>query len=381
MHMIRPDSNFMTVRILGGLDELQSISAQWSDLVRRCPSATIFQTFEWIFACCQWVEKSGKLFIVTVWQGELLVAAAPLVQHSSRYWGRLLRFVGNDVLDYQMILVDASRSAAYPAILETLSRNSSEWNFIELRDIPDFSQNVPFLLAGGATAVHAHHMAVTHDSLCCRLAIPADPKSYITELNYKNRKARKGMAFEVKDLATPEDWENGLELLFQLHQERWTAVREAGAFLHTDIRELHRYLVHSLLKTGNVHLLGLFAEGIPLAVSYLFEKDKIYYAYISGRNTDPAWERYSLGSQIRREAIKKGIEAGIHTFDMLRGDENYKVKLFNATAYPNTDIIFCKRPLDFMKYRLLLSYQRVRSRVPVSFKTWIKWRLRQALHR
>ena len=55
-----------------------ALTDAWDDLWRRTPTATAFQTHAWNSAWAHAYVPAGRLAVVTVWDGDSLVAAAPL---------------------------------------------------------------------------------------------------------------------------------------------------------------------------------------------------------------------------------------------------------------------------------------------------------------
>jgi CelD/BcsL family acetyltransferase involved in cellulose biosynthesis len=58
--------------------DFDALADAWDDLWRRNPAATAFQSHAWSSAWARAYVPPGQLAAVVVWDGDILVAAAPL---------------------------------------------------------------------------------------------------------------------------------------------------------------------------------------------------------------------------------------------------------------------------------------------------------------
>ena len=111
-----------------------------------------------------------------------------------------------------------------------------------------------------------------------------------------------------------------LEVLFALHEERWTeagsgALRERRAAFHRDFARV-------ALERGWLRLWLLELDGRPAAAWYglRFAGRELYYQ--AGR--DPAFERQAVGFVLLVHTVREAMNDGMREYDFLRGGEGYK---------------------------------------------------------
>ncbi|NYI07468.1 GNAT family N-acetyltransferase [Allostreptomyces psammosilenae] len=127
---------------------------------------------------------------------------------------------------------------------------------------------------------------------------------------------------------------------------RWVAPKEMTAGLLEDVVRLHAARSHaigrptsfdrsrlpfhrSLLEWaepehGPAALLAEDSDGVPVGAVYGFQWQGCFSHYQTG--WDPAYRRESLGTVLVAEAVRAVAEAGMRTYDFLRGAEDYKYR-------------------------------------------------------
>lgn len=126
-----------------------------------------------------------------------------------------------------------------------------------------------------------------------------------------------------------------LEGLFSLHGVRSSSAGRRTTF--TDARlGFHAALAARSTSGASSFLLRATGpDGLVGALYGFVEPDRVSY-YQSG--WDPSLERLSLGSVLIGEAIDWAVERGARTFDLLRGDEPYKLR-FGAEVVEDRSLV------------------------------------------
>ena len=123
---------------------------------------------------------------------------------------------------------------------------------------------------------------------------------------------------------TQQQFEQAWPILIDLHQRRRNRLNEPGCFASKPWASFHKELAQQLLGLGQLRISWLELDGSPVAAEYQFASSDTTYGYQSGLDPDRLSEqpgRLSLMLTIQ-QAIKEGHTA----FDLLRGDETYKLK-------------------------------------------------------
>ena len=120
-----------------------------------------------------------------------------------------------------------------------------------------------------------------------------------------------------------------LQELADLHQSRWTAKGEAGAFHSPRFSSFHQRLVERLLPFGGIDLLRVRAGERTVGILYNYVVQRKVFFYQSGF-TYSIDNRVKPGLVTHTEAINYYLGRGLDEYDFLAGDSQYKRSLGNA---------------------------------------------------
>jgi len=178
--------------------------------------------------------------------------------------------------------------------------------------------------------------------VCRLIPLPNTFEGYLATLSSNSRQnlrrklrkfAEAGLKIVEVDAQDEAARAEALNALFTLHQQRWAHNPSGGAFPNEHMRAWQQYLAGSLAAQGKVDMrVALSAEGQIIGVIYNFRRGGMGYFYSIGTSSDPKWANLSLGVCLLASSIQAAIEAGCHTFDLLRGDHEYKAHFGGYTA-------------------------------------------------
>jgi CelD/BcsL family acetyltransferase involved in cellulose biosynthesis len=185
-----------------------------------------------------------------------------------------------------------------------------------------------------------HHGLTAHaarTSVAPYLALPKCTDEYWAGLKPHLRKNLRNLSRSLKregdvefvTITEAPEIERALDDVFRLHGARLDSRGAASTFLDPKVREFHLAALRSLSAAGwaRVHLLKV--RGQAVGAIYGFSTGSTYFFYQSG--FDPAYSRFSVGSQVISGAIEHAILTGHTEFDFLRGNETYK-KVWSNTS-------------------------------------------------
>lgn len=146
--------------------------------------------------------------------------------------------------------------------------------------------------------------------------------------NLRSQVRRKSKAIDrdfeaVYRLADGETLEADLAALVELHERRWEGRGESGALAERPVR-FHRAFAPEALRQGWLRLWVLELDGKPAAAWYGWRLRDRYSYYQAG--FDPGYEKQSLGLVLLGRTIRAATEESAPVYDMLRGDEEYKLR-------------------------------------------------------
>lgn len=314
-------------------DELLRLYPEWRELWARVPSATPFQSPDWLLPWWRHLG-CGNLFVLTLRRGGRLVGIAPFCIRNDCEGRRRLLAVGNGVSDYFDALLEPTiQNPGAALLLAHLVRRADLWDTCDLRELPPE--------AALLTAPSPHGLADECSELepCPVLTLPAtdgalrDRVPAITLRNLRQATRRAAALGRVGiERAEPDTLPVLLEALFSLHASRWRERGQAGVLATAAVRAFHRDVAAAFLSNGVLRLYALRVGETIAAVYYGFLSHGRAYAYLSGFNPRPP--RQSYGTLVIGHAIKEAILEGAREFDFLRGREAYKYA-WGAVDRPN----------------------------------------------
>lgn len=315
-------SRALTTAVLTTLAEVDALAAEWRALAARCGQTTVFLLPEWHLTYRRHLGW-GELCFVTVRDGERLVGLAPLMTHSE---SRLMCFHSIGAADYFDVLVEEAEAPRVFSSLFATLRDYARRSVLDLCQIPPNSPLLAWLAAQAPAPMTCRRFA---EKPCRRVVLPATWEAYQQtlgknlrqQLGYYERKLRRAYATEIRLLA-PDEVEEGMAALYDLHTERWTARHKSGSFAGDPVRAFHHELAATWQQQGILRLYGIKLDGEWQALLYAFCYRGVNAYYQSGMNPD--FSDYRLGKLLIGHAIRDSIEQGCTVFDFLRGTEPYK---------------------------------------------------------
>jgi CelD/BcsL family acetyltransferase involved in cellulose biosynthesis len=115
--------------------------------------------------------------------------------------------------------------------------------------------------------------------------------------------------------------------MVRLHQQRWTAAGQRGAFVSPRFVHMHRTLARMWAPDGRAVLARLALRDCPLAVIYGFNVGNKFDFYQSGVLMDQSSPLKSPGIVAFLMLMDELARGGTRTFDFLRGSSSYKQRL------------------------------------------------------
>ena len=308
----------VSIEELTSVEQLQAMETPWRELWRRDPSATPFQSPDWVLP---WQRHfgSGDVFAVISRDGERLTGLMPTLilrddDDPSESLGMLL---GSGNTDYLDALLDGADASEMLARLTTT--DCAMWDLQQLRE------SSPLLEAtvGGCDDV------VEPQDACLVMSIEnaGDELQNITSTHFRKklRYYRKSLARDGElTFATPstETLDSFMDALYELHAARWNVRGLPGMLADQVDQAFHREVARCMLQSGALRMYAMRVGERIVAVFYGLAHHSTVYFYLSGY--DPALEKMSPGTVIVAHAIEEAVRSGATSFDFLRGAEDYK---------------------------------------------------------
>jgi CelD/BcsL family acetyltransferase involved in cellulose biosynthesis len=333
----------------GDVDALQ---AEWSALLPRCATNTLFVTWEWQRAWWATFGAGRHLRVLAMRDDDgTLQAIAPLFAQQSLLDPhaslprinienplpldqgepyQTLHFVGgSEVSDYLDIVAPADvHATACAALLDALSERP-DWQITDLRSLPAASPTIRNLPE--QARARGWEVQLARDDVCPVLDLPETWDEYLAErLDKKERhELRRKMRKAEREVDVNWHWvgadqlEHGLEVFFELHR---ASHPEKDAFMTPRMEGFFRDVAQVAQESGWLRLAVLRYDGQAVASYLCFDYGGDRLVYNSGFDTS-TYGSLSPGVVLLGFMIDDAIQNGCRRFDFLQGDERYKYDL------------------------------------------------------
>lgn len=343
---------------------------RWNDLLSRSRADNIFLTYEWIDACVRHFFNEEKLLILNVYDGDRLTGIAPLMIRSYKYFGLPVRsvcFIGTGISDRMGFIIEGERENILGAIMDYLMGIKSEWDFIDLEEIPERPDDIR-LMEG--------YLA---ERRIISMLGPAKKAFYITM-----DKAKEGASqdfskkFRRKLTKVNNKW-HGLNLSFEryagagasagavfpelnaIEDRSWKGDERSGIFSDPASLGFHKEIVSKFSNNGylDLSILNLGSRPIAYIYNYLYGKRSYNYSIAF----DKKYSRLSPGTLLMLWALADSSSRDIEEFDFARGEGDWKarftedfrmhdrVRVFKNTAYSRFLYYLQSGIMPYMKRR------------------------------
>ena len=131
-------------------------------------------------------------------------------------------------------------------------------------------------------------------------------------------------------LSEPSAVLDGLDVVIDLHRQRWTDQGQQTQFGWSESRR--RFLRDVVVSTsdGNAWVQLAMIDGTPVGGLFGFQHDGVISVYQSGWRADK--DDVGIGLLQYANAYKTAVESNCRAFDMLRGADDYKMRFASHTV-------------------------------------------------
>lgn len=313
--------------IIEDVSRFQAVDAAWDALAARDPRAHVFQGHPWLWT---WLQHypGAQPFTAVAWRGDNLTAALPLCAYDlgrGRARVRTLRFAADNNSDYCRALSDPHHPEDLAFLWEQLTRRR-DWHLIDLRYVPADSSLATLRSAPG----RGLRVSRRHQDVAPFIDITTDwrasvPKGHRTEVLRRWRRVQEQGSVTFDVARTPEDADEMLGQLAEMHIARWQGRQETSLFRFADYRGWIHDVCHELLRREQLHFCRLSLDGKPISMALGFLSGRRLLRYTS--TFDEAYARFGPVHLLLMAVVDDLRErdlADVHDFG--RGGEAYKAR-------------------------------------------------------
>jgi CelD/BcsL family acetyltransferase involved in cellulose biosynthesis len=308
----------------------------WRQLQAAGGVSSPFLVWELFSALADVSELSGGTQVLVIDEGSRPVGLLPVEPHDGPHGlsalGLTPRWLGADHLD---VVAEPRRR---PAVARAVARHLTarrDWQMLDLDGLDR---------SGALTRQLALLLRPPRFLPLPPIGIPVpyvtlrEPTGSLRRSNAMKEAARKLRAIErggggFSEVRSPEQVVELLEELMDLHNQRFATI--STVFATPARRRFHLLAAQRMAEAGMARIYRLVADGVNAGLQYDFVLGDRVFFYSSG--ILPTAGR-SPGLVVLGSAISSAAEEGFREFDLLRGDEPYKLR-FSTAARRNVRLL------------------------------------------
>jgi len=327
------------------LDAFRRLRPAWNALLLSTARPLPFMTHEWICRLQDHFGDDQEFVALVLRDGDKLVAGVPVVVRQVRFLG-LSRTVAElagtgpaptrgmglaDKVDL-LIRTDAPEGTRVQLAAELLKMLDSV-DLLDIKGVDSGSETGPALTALAPRPRSTRDM---RRSVSPYLELPGSWEAYLTSRSRKFRKNlrryRRNLGqsgeIEIARMERGADVAGRLREIFAVNERSWTAARGTNLFRSPELRAFFLDVIPDLAEQGWIELQTLRLDGKAIAYELGFDLGDRVFAYSA--SYDQAHRQHSPGTVISAAIIERACDQGRVEYDMLRGDEGYKLHWSNS---------------------------------------------------
>lgn len=316
-----------------GVPDDRDVRSRWEDLVDADPLGTVFHTPDYLELWAEVLGTRAAVRVHEVVEDGTTVGIVPVtMEREGSPTGPLevVRFMGGtDVTDYLgPVSLPGHRDTVVTTYLDRLVQDADWDEFVVGGMVVGSDWEQLWLEETGERGLTT--LGAAPEDVCPRVDLTGGYGAYLDRLPGKQRhelrrKARK-LARDAGDLqlveVDPEDHDEALERFFAFNTE--TSDDKGRFFANEEMQRWFRALADDLDDDRTFRLHELYVGGIPGAACVSLVRGEEWGLYNSA--FDESLAMLAPGMVIIGQLLEVAADEGCTTFDLLRGDEEYKYR-------------------------------------------------------
>lgn len=355
-------------------DDFQDLKETWNILLKcNLLGDNVFLTWEWLSTWWKHFKEGRKPLILLVEDKDEVLAIAPLMlsKYKLPMFGTIkkVEFLGARHSDYNNFIIVKKATQCLRLIISYLMDTIADWDWIELKEIPETTENANYLEALFSYSPSNLKFKKRVCNICPYIKLPNSfdllikglKKNMRQNLNKYLRKLSERHHVELKRYDEAGfSVKEAMEIFIKLNEKRWALEGRPGSFTSKEpsFRHFHIDVAELFAEKGWLGLYFLTADDEPVSAQYTFEYGHKMFYYLAG--FDPQYAEYSVGNLIIRFLLERCITRGFKEYDMMRGDEPYKL-LWTHTVRRNFEIKYVRERWHSRSFEWIISNETINS--------------------
>jgi CelD/BcsL family acetyltransferase involved in cellulose biosynthesis len=298
----------LRVELISAEAELAALAPGWDELVAAMPRPSPFLLNAWLVEWWRHFGAGGRLAVLAAFRGDRLVAGLPLFVRR-RFGLRTLEFVGG------------TKAALADVMLRPEEGDSTAAAVAEGPD--GLEHDFANLFGLTAESLLARTPAWRGLQLIERLEAPVLDLSdgwdavYERKFSSRARQERRRHRRQLEQLGSVE-----IDEAARLYALRWRGRREGSGLLSDEGAKFYRSALLRLAEQDVPRVLTLRLDGRPVAANVYLRLSRTLYGLVMA--FDPAFARYSPGSETLYAAFEDGANEGVTRVEFLGAATGHK---------------------------------------------------------
>ncbi|WP_457936061.1 GNAT family N-acetyltransferase [Mesorhizobium sp. 10J20-29] len=330
-HRPGKDDNAITLEVVSNDARLQALRLEWDGLVAKCDDAAFFSSYPFVMQ--SWIrrrtERGLRLNIVTMRQGNTLVAAVPLIRQRDWFGTSVLKWLDSGTPLYDGILIDPGIDFA---IIEEQFRNYLDSvrlvRKLKVDLIPYDTPAHRLLSSFGGDRQQYATIAIAS------LAGFRDWQEYFSKRSSNTRQAYRRLMRRLEEqgpvsfehITDSMELESAIGWIFERKRAwvlarygkpNWLSARATEAYFQATAADLS--------STGNAFVARLSCGDTCISAMLGYKGKNT--VYLSKMAYDPNWKKFSPGWLLTIEATRLAMSLGADKLDLMTGAEEWKDRL------------------------------------------------------
>jgi len=354
----------MIIKKITTHQEFKVLKNLWQHLFESAGLNSPFLSWEWMFTWWQIYRPrltAAELSIFCIYEDDVLAAILPFFFHKKKNL-IYIQFLGTEFesSDYLDIITFEEKKTKYfqaffnePLVLNTLRSadilvlNNIKQEAVLYRKRNRLSQKLNSRVFERRTSVCPYiTLPESLDGLFKSLS-----KNMRSGLKRQRNKLNRNENIRIEVINDERKIQETIRHLFRLHEMRFSQKAMSTKFVYDRRGTFHETIARVFLKKNLLQFYLVKDNDKPIGALYCYRLNGTMM-YMQG-GFDPEYAKLALGNQIILRAVSDAIEAQMHTFDFMRGNEAYKKKWTDKSIFLYT----LQLPLSFQG-TILLQFQK-----------------------
>ena len=325
------------VDVIRSYRALEALDAEWD--VLAAPRELPMLSHAWVLSCAETLYREEELYVLTVRQGGVLVAVAPMVIRRSAGVEHLGLIGSSFLFEPSGLLYDSDESlrtlvraivlAGRPVVLSRIPRQSPI--------IPHFRAGHRLVMAKAVVGTLGVSISSGWNDY---LAHVSSRRRY--DLRRARRRAEEAGKLTVRILSpNPEQVEELFDEFVRIESSGWKARKGSSLAHRYHLRRFFLQYITRASQSGILRFSFLDIDGEPVAAQLSVEYMNRLWVLKIGY--DEAWSRCSPGRQLLAETMHHAFDRKLKSYEFLGSEERWldgwaaeRTQLSSLACYPIT---------------------------------------------